>query len=326
MHLLIDAAIRQGDFSLTAEFDFWGSALGVFGPSGSGKSTLMRILAGLTRPDYGIVKVDDEVFFDSLQNIWVPPHERRVGMVFQDARLFPHWSTEKNLRAGITLETTGMFSFDRIVDLLEIGSLLARPVHNLSGGEKQRIALGRALLAHPRLLLMDEPVTGIDAGMKGQILPFLKRVHQELHLPCVMVSHYLPDILQITDQLLMVNQGEIYGQASVDELLLYRSSFEVLRRSGLMSTLTLSGNRVGVRPDEVILATHPVGGLSAQNCIGGTLRRMVDHGETILCLIDTDHGRLMADITPAAVQQLRLTTGCPVWCLFKTHALHPEEP
>jgi molybdate transport system ATP-binding protein len=310
---------------MTAEFSYWGSAFGVFGPSGSGKSTFIRALAGLLKPDYGVIEVDGEVFFDSEQDIWVPPNERRVGVVFQDARLFPHWSTEKNLRAGMTLETTGIFAFDHIVDLLEIGPLLARPVQNLSGGEKQRIALGRALLAHPRLLLMDEPVSGLDAGLKGQILPFLKRVHKELHLPCVMVSHYLPEILQITDQLLMVRNGEIYGQSSVDEFLLHRDSFELLRQSGLMSTLTLAGQEVGVRPDEVILANRPVDGLSAQNCLKGSLRRLVDHGETVLCLIDTDAGRLMADITPAAVQQLELSTGSPVWCVFKTHALHSVE-
>ncbi len=323
MHLTVDVGVRQGAFSLTVEFSFWGSALGVFGPSGCGKSTLIRALAGLVRPDYGVIEVDGETFFDSEQKIWVPPHERRIGVVFQDARLFPHWSTEKNLRAGMMPEQTGIFSFDHIVDLLQIGPLLNRPVQKLSGGEQQRVALGRALLAHPRLLLMDEPVSGLDAGLKDQILPFLKRVHTELHLPCVMVSHHLPDVLMLTDQIVMVRNGSIYGYSSVEELLLQPAAFELLRRSGLMSTLNLPGGSAGVRPDEVILAIRPVDGLSAQHCIKGTLRRMVDHGDTVLCLIDTDHGRLMADITPAAVQQLGLVNGGPVWCIFKTHALHP---
>lgn len=325
MHLLAEFGARQGGFSLTAEFDFWGSALGVFGPSGSGKTTLMRALAGLVRPDYGIIEVDGDVLFDSEKNVWVPPHERRIGVVFQDARLFPNGSTEKNLRAGMEKNQTGIFAFDHIVDLLELTPLLERPVQNLSGGEQRRIALGRALLAHPRLLLMDEPVTGLDAALKAQILPFLKRAHETLHLPCVMVSHILPEILQLTDQMLMVRNGDVSGCSSVDDLLLHRDSFEILRQSGLMSTLTLGGQEVGVRPDEVILANRPVDGLSAQNCLEGTLRRMVDHGQTVLCLIDTREGPLMADITPAAVQQLGLSADCPVWCLFKTHALHAVE-
>jgi molybdate transport system ATP-binding protein len=325
MHLLVDIGVRQGTFSLLAEVSYWGSSIGVFGPSGSGKSTFIRALAGLIKPDFGVIEVDGQTFFDSERHIWVPPHERQIGVVFQDARLFPHWSTEKNLRAGMTLETTGMFSFNHIVDLLEISPLLARPVQNLSGGEKQRIALGRALLAHPRLLLMDEPISGLDAGMKSQILPFLKRVHRELHLPCVMVSHYLPEILQITDQLLMVRNGQIYGHSSVEDLLLRRESFDLLRRSGLMSTVNIDGHEAGVRPDEVLLANHRVDGLSAQNCIEGVLHKMVDHGTTVLCLIDADCGRLMADITPQAVRQLNLSQGQPVWCVFKTHALHPVE-
>jgi len=322
MRLLVDITVQQDAFALQAAFDFTGSALGLFGPSGSGKSTLIRSLAGLLRPQHGRIEINGEVMFDSAERSWVPPHKRGVGVVFQDTRLFPHWNTEKNLRAGMDPAQSGLFSFGHIVDLLEIEPLLERPVQNLSGGEKQRIALGRALLAHPRLLLMDEPVSGLDAGLKEQILPFLKRVHEELHLPCIMVSHYLPDILMLTDQIVMVRNGQASGYASVDELLLNRESFSALRRSGLMSTLTLPDGIAGVRPDEVILATRPVDGLSAQHCINGNLKRMIDHGDTVLCLIDTGAGQLMADVTPAAVQQLGLMTGSPVWCIFKTHALH----
>lgn len=321
MHLIVDIGIRQGEFALTADFDFLGSALGVFGPSGSGKSTLIRALAGLVKPDCGMIEIDGKVVFDSLENRWVPPHQRRVGVVFQDARLFPHWSTEKNLRAGMTLEESGIFAFDHILDLLDIRPLLGRSVQNLSGGEKQRIALGRALLAHPQLLLMDEPISGLDVELKEQILPFLKRVHEQLHLPCVLVSHYLPEILQITDQLLLVRNGAIEGPASVNKLLLHRRSFEMFRRSGLMSTLNLPGGNLGVRPDEVMIATERVVGVSAQYCLAGRLKRMVDHGETVLCMIDTEYGRLLADITPSSVERLSLRTHSSVFCLFKSHAL-----
>ena len=322
MKLEVDIGLWQGAFALTAKFDFLGSALGLFGPSGSGKSTLMRSLAGLTRPERGLIRLNGETLFDSLEKIWVPPHERQIGVVFQDARLFPHCSTEQNLRAGMTGEESGIFSFSHIVDLLEIGPLLARPVQNLSGGEKQRVALGRALLAHPRLLLLDEPISGLDAGMKGQILPFLRRVHHELHLPCIMVSHDLTEILHLTDQLVLMQSGEVVAQGLLTELMENKAAFENLRRSGLMSTLTLPHGTVGVRPDEVMLANHAVAGISARHCIQGRLHRMVDHGETVLCFVQTKAGMLMADVTPAAVQQLGLAEGAPVWSLFKTHALH----
>lgn len=220
-------------------------------------------------------------------------------------------------------EQTGIFSYAHIVDLLEIEPLLVRPVSNLSGGEKQRIALGRALLAHPRLLLMDEPLSGLDAGLKEQILPFLKRVHEELHLPCIMVSHSLPEISQITDQVLMVKNGSISGPAPVTELVLDKQHFDSLRGSGLMSMLTFPEGRVGVRPDEVLLADRPVEGLSAQHRIEGVVRRLIDHGEIVLCLIKTNVGDVMADVTPQAVRQLNLHEGGPVWCIFKSCALRP---
>lgn len=328
MHLVVDISLRQGDFTLKANLDCWDTALGIFGPSGSGKSTLLRAIAGLVRPDGGYLELNGDVLFDSSTGVWIPPHRREIGVVFQDARLFPHWSTEKNLHAGsVKLESSGIFSFDHIVKLLELRPLLQRSVRDLSGGEKQRVALGRALLAHPRLLLLDEPVSGLDAGLKEQILPFLARVHNELHLPCIMVSHYLPELLQLTDRLVLMKEGSICGQGLLEQLMTQRDSFELLRRSGLMSFLTLQINgkavRVGIRPDEVMLANHPVEGLSARHRKQGTIVLLIDHGPTVLCLIDTDGDRLMVDVTPAAVQELKLKEGSTVWCFFKASALYP---
>jgi molybdate transport system ATP-binding protein len=305
MHLAVDINLRQGAFTLNAELDCWSSALGIFGPSGSGKSTLIRTIAGLTKPDNGYIELNGDVLFDSSTGVWMPPHLRGIGVVFQDARLFPHWPTEKNLRAGCAdAESSGLFSFDHIIKLLELRPLLERSVQNLSGGEKQRVALGRALLAHPRLLLMDEPVSGLDAGLKEQILPFLARVHRELHLPCIMVSHYLPEILQLTDRLILMKNGKICGQGTLDGLVAQREAFEMLRRSGLMSPVTVQINgkavQAGVRPDEVMLANHPVEGISARHRKQGTVTRLIDHGSTVLCLIDSGEDRLMADITPSA--------------------------
>lgn len=327
MHLAVDIQLRQGDFTLNAAIDCWSSALGIFGPSGSGKSTLIRAISGLVRPDSGYLELNGDVLFDSSAGRWVPPHQRGIGVVFQDARLFPHWSTEKNLRAGsIGLERSGMFSFEHIVKLLELPPLLKRSVNDLSGGEKQRVALGRALLAHPRLLLMDEPVSGLDAGLKEQILPFLARAHRELHLPCLIVSHYLPDILQLTDRLVLVKDGIVCGQNRLEGLVAQREAFEMMRRSGLMSPVTVQIDgksiRAGVRPDEIMLANRPVEGLSARYRRQGTIMRLIDHGSTVLCLIDTGDDRIMADVTPSAVRELNLKEGSTVWCFFKAGALN----
>ncbi len=326
MHLAVDIQIRLDNFRLQAQLNMTGSAFGLFGPSGSGKSTLLRAIAGLVRPEFGRIALDGEVLFDRDAGVWVPSHLRRIGVVFQDARLFPHWNTEKNLRAGsFGTKREGPFSFDQIITLLELRPLLTRPIQNLSGGEKQRVALGRALLAHPRLLLMDEPVSGLDAELKQQILPFLLRVHGDLNLPCLMVSHHLPEILQLTDQLILMKDGVVCGQDSLDLLVTRRETFEMLRRSGLMSFITVQVDgkpvRAGVRPDEVMLANHPIDGLSARHRIQGAITKLIDHGATVLCRIDAAENQLLVDVTPAAVRELNLKEGAPVWCFFKAGAL-----
>jgi molybdate transport system ATP-binding protein len=165
------------------------------------------------------------------------------------------------------------------------------------------------------------------AGLKEQILPFLARVHRELHLPCILVSHYLPEILQLTNRLVLMKNGKICGQGSLDGLVAQRDTFEMMRRSGLMSTVTLMVDgeplKAGVRPDEVMLANRPVEGLSASHRKQGTIARLIDHSSTILCLIDIGEERLMADITPVAVRELGLKEGSPVWCFIKAGGFLP---
>jgi molybdate transport system ATP-binding protein len=214
MRLDVDVRLERRGFVLDAAFRCRGSALGVFGRSGSGKTTLLRTLAGLESPKRGRLVLDGEALLDTDRRVSVPAHRRGVGLVFQDARLFPHWSVEQNLRAG---EGRGKgaaaspYGFDDVVALLEIGHLVGRSVLRLSGGERQRVALGRALLAHPRLLLLDEPLAGLDAGLKAEILPFLSMAHKALGIPTILVSHDLDEILQLTDLVLVLDGGRVAG-------------------------------------------------------------------------------------------------------------------
>lgn len=330
MQLSFDIECCQGQHVLLAAADFSGRALGIFGSSGSGKTTLLRVLAGLQRPQRGRISLDGDVLFDSRTGVCVPAYRRNIGLVFQDTRLFPHWSTERNLRAGMASGADRGVSFDHVVQLLELGSLVKRPVTNLSGGEKQRVALGRALLASPRLLLMDEPLSGLDAGLKQQIMPFLLRVQHELKLPYVFVSHDLSDTLQLTEQLVVLEQGRILGQGTVDQLMENREVFYVLRRSGLSSAVAVDGREpretVRIRPDAVMLATHRMEGLSARYQRRGTITRMIDHGELVVCMVDVAGDRLLADLTPGAVRELGLHSGSDVWCLFKSLACEVRGP
>ncbi len=233
MRLKIDILHRQGSFVLDANLLIEDSATGIFGHSGSGKSTLLRCIAGLVRPSVGLIELDHETLFDSDRRVWMPPHKRRIGVVFQEPRLFPHWSALKNLRAGKPSRRERPYSEEQIVHLLQIGALLDRPVHDLSGGEKQRIALARTLLCNPRLLLMDEPLSAMDARLKARILPFLDRIHRGLGIPTLIVSHDLTEILQLSDHLILLKEGSIAAHGSLDEVVQNDEMAELIQEKDL---------------------------------------------------------------------------------------------
>jgi len=245
MRLNVDILHKQGSFILDANLLIENSATGIFGHSGSGKSTLLRCIAGLIRPDVGVIALDDEPLFDSDCKIWVPPHRRRIGMVFQDARLFPHWSVRKNLRAGKQQAADRPFSEEQVIDLLQIDPLLNRSIHDLSGGEKQRISLARTLLSHPRLLLMDEPLSALDARLKSRILPFLDLVHRELNIPTLMISHNLPEILQLSDHLILLKEGQVAAHGPLNTVVDHDEMTELIHEHDLNPII---GHQLRSRP------------------------------------------------------------------------------
>lgn len=233
MRLKVDILHRQDSFILDTNLLIEESATGLFGHSGSGKSTLIQCIAGLIRPDFGLIELDHAILFDSDRRIWVPPHKRRMGMVFQDPRLFPHWSVQKNLKAGKQRTDDCPYSEKQIIELLQIGPILDRAVHGLSGGEKQRISLARTLLTHPRLLLMDEPLSALDARLKSRILPFLDRIHRDLNIPTLIVSHDLSEILQLSDHLVLMKDGNVAVQGSLNEVIKHNEMAELIQEKDL---------------------------------------------------------------------------------------------
>src|SRR6195952_3932829 len=183
----------------------------LFGPSGSGKSTIISAASGLLRPDECRIVLDGKVLVDTATGAWLPPERRRIGLVFQDAKLFPHMSVATNLRFGMRRTAPGPIQFDEIVELLGIGPLLARRPNTLSGGERQRVAIGRALLAQPHLLLMDEPLASLDATRKAEILPYLARLKTALKLPVLYVTHALDETVRLADSLVLLDAGRVVG-------------------------------------------------------------------------------------------------------------------
>jgi molybdate transport system ATP-binding protein len=198
-----------GEFALDFAFESDARVIALFGPSGSGKSTLLNVVAGLIRPQVGLVRVEGRVLTDTQAGTFVPPHRRRIGYVFQDTRLFPHLSVRRNLAYGrwFTSASERYASPEEIVALLGLGTLLDRRPPTLSGGEKQRVAIGRALLASPRLLLMDEPLASLDAARKAETLPYIERLRDELAIPVVYVSHSRDEVDRLADEVVHLEAG-----------------------------------------------------------------------------------------------------------------------
>ncbi|HEY5209853.1 MAG TPA: molybdenum ABC transporter ATP-binding protein [Stellaceae bacterium] len=217
---MIEVAVekRLGDFQLDARFSAPANGIvALYGRSGTGKTTLVNTIAGLVRPDRGRIVIAGETLYSSAEGIDLPPRRRRVGYIFQEGRLFPHVSVRRNLIYGAG-NGAGAIQFDQIVALLGIGALLERRPGDLSGGEKQRVAIGRALLSQPRLLLMDEPLAALDGGRKAEILPFIERLHAELKIPTVYVSHDMDENMRLADTLVLMEAGRVAAVGPVEEL------------------------------------------------------------------------------------------------------------
>ena len=209
------------EFNLQVTFELSGTRCGIFGSAGSGKSTLMHILAGLQEPDSGTILLDGVSLFDKKNTVNIPPQQRRIGVVFQHAHLFPHLSVQRNLLYGWrrTSVTDRGIPPESIIKALRLSPLLKRSVNTLSGGESQRVALGRTVLASPRLLLMDEPLTGLDDDLKLQIIPYLQEVLNTFQIPMLFISHSLQEIELMTDEVLLFSNGVVQQHLLTKELI-----------------------------------------------------------------------------------------------------------
>lgn len=351
--LSLDVQLQRGTFDLEASFSLDKPVTGLFGSSGSGKSTLLNLIAGLASPDQGWLKLGGKSLFDSRKKINLSPNQRQIGVVFQDSQLFPHLSIMHNLKYGYkrTLRQHRRFEMPEIIDLLEIGHLLKKRPIQLSGGEKQRVGLGRALLASPRFLLLDEPLASLDQGLKGQILPFLKRVKDELQLPMVYISHSMEEILHLTDNLIVINRGRILGTGHFYDVIKTESIQGVARTMGLENILTVtvvahdveSGHTVAdmngkclllpleirfsvadacyisVRSSEIAIAKQYIEHISIQNQMKGKIMRCVESASCVAVHIDIGT-MLVVDITRKAFSELSLRQGDDVYCLIKAQS------
>jgi len=344
MELKVTAQKRLGSFSLDVDFVIQGDRIGVFGPSGGGKSTLVSLVSGLLHPDRGIIEADGETLCDTEKGINVPIEHRRVGMVFQRPHLFPHLSVKGNLLYGYKrcAREFRKIKLDHLVEVLQIGHLLQRGVKNLSGGEKQRIAIGRAVLSNPRMLLMDEPLSALDDTLKFQIIPFLKGVCETFGIPFIFISHSLTEMRIMTDQVLRVAEGRVTGQMTAEGLarasmgdegqvylnLLHlkapRPRNDVYAYSWGGNELFISGSGEEAlyelpATDIILFKRHPEA-ISARNLLQCRVTDMFQTGRRIGVELTCGGEQLVATVVKEAVDELEIARGVEVYAAIKATA------
>ncbi len=352
----VHARLQRPEFDLDVAFAGSGGVTALFGRSGAGKSTVLAIIAGLVAPDRGRIVVDGEVLLDTARRINKPAHRRRIGLVFQDAQLFPHMSVRHNLEFGrwFNPDVKADVTFDAVVETLGIAHLLDRRPAGLSGGEKQRVAIGRALLASPRLALFDEPLASLDRQRKLEILPLIERLARELTVPVVYVSHAIEEVTRLAAKVVLLDAGKVIAQGPPEDVFAAAAMAQDDDRFGLVSVISgqlgqydetfalcplehpagrvfLTGRigepgqfvRVIVRATDVALATQRPRSLSIRNVLTGTITA-VHQGVGPVARLEislTGHGRLLATITRKAVHDLGLGEGDHVYALIKSVAL-----
>ncbi len=355
MYLAVDIKRRLGDFLLDAKFEAEGGLIALFGRSGSGKTSIVNVIAGLIRPDSAHMEIAGTVLVDTESGIYVPPHRRRVGYVFQEGRLFPHLTVRQNLLYGRWFAGAGKpgDDFERVVDLLGIGHLVDRRPGRLSGGEKQRVAIGRALLANPRLLLMDEPLASLDEDRKGEILPYIERLRDRSKIPIVYVSHSVAEVARLATTIVLLADGKVAAIGPTSEIMQRLDLFPLTGRAeagavieatverhddsfGMTELSSRAGRwilqrldvpvgarvRLRVRARDVMLAKSAPEHLSALNVLPGVVAAVGPHdGPIVEIRVDCSGEALIARLMRYSVERLGLAVGTPVFALVKSVAL-----
>jgi len=346
MFLEVDVQKDFTDFKCRVKFSLDSKKCGVFGPSGSGKSTLMHMLAGLLHPDAGSITLNGLPLFDEKKGINLPPEARRVGVVFQHAHLFPHMSVKKNLFYGLKRipERERTIDPDQLLKVLRVDQLLDRRVTKLSGGERQRVALGRSILACPRLILLDEPMAGLDGLLKYQIIPHLQRVFAEYAIPMLFISHSLQEMRMMTEEVIVMQRGRVVRQVTTEELA--RSSLgsggrgytNLLRLDApkdlgklmsynwggidlmLVKTDKRSPGQYTLSSRDILLFKKHPEATSARNMLPCVVRKTYQTDWLVGVELDCGGNTLVAEIVPQSLEEMQIRPGSELVAVFKASA------
>lgn len=351
MTLSVDITCRLGGFLLEAAFAVPDGVAVLFGRSGAGKTSVMKAVAGLITPDRGRIVLRDDVLFDSAAGVSVPVHQRQLGYVFQEGRLFPHMTVRQNLAYAPNAPARGV-DFDRVVALLGLERLVERRPAALSGGEVQRVAIGRALLSAPRMLLLDEPLAALDAARKAEILPYLERLRTEAQVPILYISHNLSEVARLAGHIVLMDQGRVLRTGSAEAML---SDPDLVRGLGLrdagalltgtvvshaddgVTELSVSGGRlwlprvdaavgsalrVRILAQDVILSREAPRGLSALNVLPVRVVSLrMGEGPGVVVQLRAGDDLLLARITRRSADALGIAPGAEVFAVLKSLAV-----
>jgi len=351
----IDIEGCLGDFSYEVAFRTETGITALFGASGAGKTTVVRMLGGLARPARGRIVLDGRTVFDRERGIDVPARRRRIGHVFQEPRLFPHLSAGSNILYGrrFAARKASARAIDHVVGMLEIGHLLKRYPRNLSGGEQQRVAIGRALLSSPEALVMDEPLASLDTRRKNEILPFLERLRDEARMPIVYVSHSVDEVARLAQGMVVLSEGRVHATGPVEEVMtkldlrpmtgrfeagaILEGTLVAHEPESCLSRVEVGGQfveipaidvepgrrvRIRVRGRDVVLGLRPPEEIGVLNVLHGTVEEVVvETGTYAEVNVRIDGQRINARITRRSAGQLGLAPGKAVYVMIKTTAL-----
>jgi molybdate transport system ATP-binding protein len=346
MDLKVDVKTRFSAFSLEMDFHIQGDRIGIFGPSGSGKSTLVNLIAGLSKPERGSIILDGQTLFDSAQGKDIPANHRRIGMVFQRPHLFPHLTVKGNLLYGFKRcpRERHKITLDEVVNILQLDRLLERGIKNLSGGEQQRVAIGRAILSNPGLLIMDEPLSGLDDRLKFQIIPFLKSVCETFNIPYIFISHSLLEMRVMADLVLVVESGRVPEQKKTEDLAKGRMGESDVGYINLISVakprringslafkwgnqeLIISSaseneeNLFELSSREIMLFKRHPEAISARNLLRCIVADTFEAGPRVGLELACGGERLIAEVMPEAVVELSIGKGSEIFAAIKASA------
>jgi len=352
----VDVALNRGDFDLRAAFSSGPGVTALFGPSGCGKSTVINLIAGLARPDEGHVVIDGRTLVDTQKRVFTPAYKRRVGLVFQDALLFPHLSVQQNLRFGAFFAPRAArgLNLQKVVDTLGIGHLMDRRPVQLSGGERQRVGVARALMSAPQILLMDEPFASLDVARRKQAMGLVEMVRDQFSAPIILVSHAIEEVMRLASRVVLMEAGRVMETGTPEEVFASGHSADPADRFGVVSEISCKTGefnakygmtvlhhpageiftlqqpngahrklRVFINATDVVLALRPPPDVSIRTSLKGRVLRIArSDGPLALATIELEGGeRLFASLSRMAADELHLAPGVEVVALVKAVAL-----